>query len=224
MKVTTDACLFGAWVAHQIKNAKKEFATALDIGTGTGLLSLIVAQKNNLQIDTIEIDNDAFQQAKENIAASPWKDRITIFHGDVKKFDFKKRYDVILSNPPFYENELKSDDSKRNVALHGSELSFDDLMRLIQYNLSPEGFFFLLIPYKRKDEIQPLLKDHDLELMQITFVRQSINHDHFRIMIQGKIKTKKHSEFYFDDISIWGEKKQYTEEFKNLLREYYLYL
>lgn len=224
MKVNTDACLFGAWIAHQIKNEKREMTTALEIGTGTGLLSLMISQKNNIQIDTIEIDNDAFQQAKENIAASPWKDQVTLFHDDVKNFKFNKQYDVIFSNPPFYENELKSDDSKRNVALHGSELSFEDLMRLIQYNLSPEGIFFLLVPYKRKDEIRPLLKDHDLDLMQITFVRQSVTHDCFRIMLKGKMKTKKYSEFYFDEISIWDEKKQYTDKFKNLLREYYLYL
>lgn len=224
MKVTTDACLFGAWVAHHIKNEKKELSTAFEIGTGTGLLSLMVAQKSELQIDTIEIDNDAFKQAKENIAMSPWKDRITSFHADVKKFEFKKKYDVIFGNPPFYENELKSEDSKRNIALHGSELSFDDVLRLIQYHLSPEGIFFLLLPYKRKDEIRPLFKDHDLDLLHLTFVRQSVTHDYFRIMLKGKIKTKRHSEFYFDEIPVWNEKKQYTEEFKNLLREYYLYL
>lgn len=224
MKVTTDASLFGAWIAHQIENEKTELSTALDIGTGSGLLSLMVAQKTELQIDTIEIDNGAFQQAENNIAASAWKGRITSFHGDVRNFEFKKKYDVIFSNPPFYENELKSDDSKRNIALHGSELSFDDLLRLIEYNLSPEGFFFLLLPYKRKDEIRPLFKDHDLDIVHITFVRQSVTHDYFRIMLKGKIKTKKHSEFFFDELSIWNEKKQYTEPFRNLLREYYLYL
>lgn len=224
MKVTTDACLFGAWVAHQLKNEKTELSTALDIGTGSGLLSLMLAQKTNLQIDTIEIDNEALQQAENNIAASAWKERITSFPGDARNFEFKKKYDVIFSNPPFYENELRSDDPKRNIALHGSELSFDDLLRLIEYNLSPEGFFFLLLPYKRKDEIRPLFKDHDLDLLHITFVRQSVTHDYFRIMLKGKIKTKKHSEFFFDELSIWDEKKQYTQPFRNLLRDYYLYL
>ena len=120
MKVTTDACLFGAWVANQIKNTGSEFSTALDIGTGTGLLSLMVSQKNDLKIDTIEIEDDAFEQLKENIADSPWKDRINLFHNDVRNFIFNQQYDVIFSNPPFYENELKSDDAKRNLALHGT--------------------------------------------------------------------------------------------------------
>lgn len=224
MKVTTDACLFGAWIAHQIKKEERVFCKALEVGTGTGLLPLMVAQKSELNIDTIEIDDAAFEQVKNNIAATPWIERIVSFHGDARNFEFKSQYDIIFSNPPFYEDDLKSDDPKRNIALHGNELSFDDMMRLIQYNLSPEGIFFLLLPYKRKNEIRPLLKQHDLSLLHITMVRQSVTHDYFRLMLKGKIKTQKHSEFFFDEISIWDEKRQYTEDFKNLLRDYYLYL
>lgn len=224
MKVTTDACLFGAWTAHHIKNENKEYINALDIGTGTGLLTLMISEKNNLQIDTIEIDCDAFEQAKENILASPWKDHIKSFKGDARNFDFKNKYDVIFSNPPFYENELKSDDEKRNLALHDNQLVLDDLLKLIEYNLAPEGMFFLLLPYKRKDEIKPLFKDHGLAILNITFVRQSVRHDYFRIMLKGKLKTKKSSEFFFDELSIWNEKREYTDEFRSLLREYYLYL
>ncbi len=224
MKVTTDACLFGAWVAHQIKNEKISPKTALDIGTGTGLLSLMVAQKNNLTADTIEIDESSWEQAKENIAASPWKDRINVFHGDARSSDLNKQYDIIFSNPPFYEKELKSDNPGRNTALHGSDLSFDDLMRLIHDNLSPEGLFFLLLPYKRRDELHPLLREHDLCLKEIVFVRQSVTHDYFRIMIKGKIRSEKCYEYFFDELSIWNELRQYTDEFKSLLREYYLYL
>ncbi len=224
MKVTTDACLFGAWVAHQIRKEEKEYSGALDIGTGTGLLPLMVAQKNCLAIDTIEIDTDSWQQSKENIEASPWKERIHAFHGDVRSFDLKKKYDIIFSNPPFYENELKSSDSKRNIALHSTDLSISDLLRLIQNDLSPKGSFFLLLPYKRRDELPPLLKLHDLCLKEIIFVRQSVKHDYFRIMLKGKIRSEKCYEYFFDEISIWNEMRQYTDEFKALLREYYLYL
>lgn len=131
---------------------------------------------------------------------------------------------MIFSNPPFYENDLKSNDPKRNLALHGSELTLDDLLKTIRYNLNPGGVFFLLLPYKRKDEIHPLFRLHDLSLIRITFVRQSVKHDYFRIMLKGEIKTKRESEFFYDEISIWDEKKQYTDRFKNLLRDYYLYL
>src|SRR5258705_11795948 len=87
MKVTTDACLFGAWVANEVKSEKVKVKNVLDIGTGTGLLSLIYAQKNaNIFIDAIEIEKETYEQAKENITASPFADRINLIHGDTKTF------------------------------------------------------------------------------------------------------------------------------------------
>ena len=123
MKVTTDGCLFGAWVAervrsresigrHRLADGDAGAGSILDVGTGTGLLSLIIAQQCSADITAVEIDKDAFQQASENIASSPWTDRIKIFHADARAFEFPGQYDVIISNPPFYENELKGDDTK----------------------------------------------------------------------------------------------------------------
>ncbi|HYM94644.1 MAG TPA: methyltransferase [Chitinophagaceae bacterium] len=224
MKVTTDACLFGAWAANQIINEKLVLNNTLDIGTGTGLLSLMIAQKNDFPIDAIEIDKDASEQAMENAAASPWKERIKIFRDDARDFAFPRLYDVIISNPPFYENDLPSEDPKTNLALHSEKLSLDELLKVISSGLSPDGIFFLLLPYKRKDEIRMLFKEHNLDLLQIIFVKQSFHHDYFRIMLKGKLKTAKQSVFFFDEISIWNEKRQYTDKFRNLLRDYYLYL
>lgn len=225
MKVTTDACLFGARVAKEIKNSKLKIKNCLDIGAGTALLSLMFAQKNpNAIIDAIEIDEDSFSQAKENIDSSPWKDRINIFHGDAKHFQFPNQYDVIISNPPFYENELKSDDLKRNLALHNNELSLQKLLSIIKMNLGAEGMFFLLLPYKRRDEIRKIFKTNKLSLEQIILVRQSVNHDYFRIIITGKHENEELTETSFDEISIWDEQQQYTKEFIELLKDCYLYL
>jgi tRNA1Val (adenine37-N6)-methyltransferase len=134
MKVTTDACLFGAWVAKEINNEKILINNYLDIGTGTGLLSLMIAQKNSsVKIDSIEIDKEAAEQALENVNASSWKERINVIHADAKDFAFTKKYDLIVSNPPFYENELKSPDEKKNMAHHGG-LSLDKLIQAIFEN------------------------------------------------------------------------------------------
>ena len=109
MKVTTDACLFGAWVSKEMQNEKWKIENVLDIGTGTGLLSFMYAQKHHSSIiDSIEIDKEAFEQAKENAAASPFSVQINVIHGDAKAFSFSKKYDLIISNPPFYEKEIIS--------------------------------------------------------------------------------------------------------------------
>src|SRR5215213_2272797 len=93
MKVTTDSCFFGAWAAEKIKNDELKIKNVLDIGTGTGLLSIMIAQKKEVAIDAVEIDNDASQQAKENVEASPWKNRIRIFNENILSFEPDKKYD-----------------------------------------------------------------------------------------------------------------------------------
>ncbi|HET6994392.1 MAG TPA: methyltransferase [Chitinophagaceae bacterium] len=221
MKVTTDACLFGAWAAEEVQRQLPDVKRVLDIGTGTGLLSLMLAQKTNVPVDAVEIDPDAFEQAKENISASPWRDKVTVYEADAAQFEFASKYDIIISNPPFYENELKSGDAKKNLA-HHEGLSLQQLLKLITENLSPGGSFFLLLPYKRDEEAEKMINAGGLSIIQKIFVRQSVRHDSFRIMIKGGHggDNKKST----TEISIWDEQHQYTPEFLALLRDYYLYL
>ena len=225
MKVTTDACLFGAWVAEEDKSEKIITKNVLDIGTGTGLLSLIYAQKNSLaEIDAMEIDQDAYAQAKENAAASSFAERINIIHDDVKRFTFSKKYDRIISNPPFYEKEISSDNEKKNIAHHHLGLLFDELLGIIKGNLSSSGTFYLLLPFKRSEEIKKIILKEDLYVSKIVFVKQSTKHNYFRIMIAGKLSQEDHPETLIEEISIWDDHQQYKEEFKELLKDYYLYL
>jgi tRNA1Val (adenine37-N6)-methyltransferase len=223
MKVTTDACLFGSLTPALCGG--EGIINVLDIGTGTGLLALMFAQeKQNAFIDAIEIDNNAFEQASENVAASPWADRIKIFHDDARSFVFQHKYDVIISNPPFYENELKGDNIKKNLAHHNEGLLLPELLTIIKKNLKPGGIFFLLLPYKRNDEIRKMLTEHDLAIQKLIFVRQSTQHDFFRIMLAGKIKTFETVETKIDEISIKTESDQYSPYFIELLKKYYLHL
>jgi tRNA1Val (adenine37-N6)-methyltransferase len=225
MKVTTDACLFGAWLAKEVKSEKLKVKTVLDIGTGTGLLSLMFVQENDVtNIDAIEIDEAAAAQAKENVASSKWKDLINIINTDARSFSFERKYDVIISNPPFYEKEIKSANENKNIAHHSENLTLEELLILIKEYLNPDGNFFLLLPYKRNEEIKKLFKDHQLHISKIVFVKQSVKHDYFRIMLKGKSNQKKNEETEFDEISIWNEKQEYTTEFTELLKDYYLYL
>jgi len=224
MKVTTDACLFGAWVAEKVKSEKLKIKNCLDIGAGTGLLSLMLAQKCDAAIDAIEIDEEAAAQAIENEELCSFKNQIKVVNSDIREYSFEKKYDVIISNPPFYENELKSYSSKKNTAHHSNDLSLQELMAIIKSNLSPNGRFFLLLPFKREDEIRKLLVSNDLNLLQLVLVKQSLNHGYFRIMLMGSLQDNDFIETTFDEISIWNEQQQYTEEFTELLKDYYLYL
>jgi tRNA1Val (adenine37-N6)-methyltransferase len=223
MKVTTDACLFGGWVAEEIQSGTAPGKNILDIGTGSGLLALMVAQKNpEAIVDAIEIDDNAAAQAKENIASSPWNANVHIIQDDVKSYPFAKKYDYIISNPPFYENELRSNNRRRNIALHHEGLLLDELFFFIKKNLNTGGYFSLLLPNKRNDEMEVLLKKHSLFLTKKLFVRQSPNHDQFRIIIKGGLEAT--MSIITDEISIMNENEHYAPKFTALLKDYYLFL
>lgn len=225
MKVTTDACLFGAWIVNEIKNRKEKVNTVLDIGTGTGLLSLMFAQENHeSKIDAIEIDEDTSIQAKENADALSFKNNINIIHADTRAYPFQHKYDLIICNPPFYENELRSGNTKKNIAHHNEGLLMEDLLPIIKNNLNTNGSFFLLMPFKRAEEIKKLLAKHNLDLLEMIFVKQSFQHDYFRIILMGQLNSEKTTSSEFKEMSIWDENRQYTTDFAELLKSYYLYL
>jgi len=195
MKVTTDTCLFGAWAAdivgslayskgvfsdrqagqEPIVSKELPIKNILDIGCGTAVLSLMIAQKSDADIDAIEIDDEAAAQAMENEEACSFRNSIKIIKDDARNYRFEKKYDVIISNPPFYENELSSLSSKKNTAHHSKHLVLEDLLTIIKKNLTKQGVFFLLLPFKREDEIRALIDDAGMKILKLSsFVNQSI--------------------------------------------------
>jgi tRNA1Val (adenine37-N6)-methyltransferase len=225
MKVTTDACLFGAWAANEVKSLKSEVRNVLDIGTGTGLLSLMLAQKNPAAvIDAFEIDEVAAAQAEKNVADSPWSGRIQIIRADAKVYEYNRQYDIIISNPPFYERELKGSNRLRNLAHHNEGLLLPDLLHIIKKGLKAGGNFFLLLPYKRNAEIKNMLTRQEFPVIRIILIKPSVNNDYFRIAISGTKESRHESETIIEEISIKDEDDRYTPEFISLLKDYYLYL
>jgi tRNA1Val (adenine37-N6)-methyltransferase len=221
MKVTTDGCLFGAWVADQLKDSNTT-GSILDIGAGTGLLSLMLAQKNNAKIDAIEIDDSAATQAAQNFAASPWHERMHVINQDINLFEPAGPYDTIISNPPFYENDLSGNNRQKNIAHHDSGLLLQDLIRIISQNLTQTGSFYLLLPFRRYEEALSLIKTHQLQAVKVCLVRQSETHPFFRIMISGgKLQPAMIIE---EEIAIKDVNNAYSGRFGQLLADYYLYL
>jgi tRNA1Val (adenine37-N6)-methyltransferase len=223
MKVTTDACLFGAWTARCIRQHSLTSGKLLDIGSGTGLLALMVAQNSDLLIDAVEKDRDAFEQAVENFSNSPWKERLSAMHADARKILSTVKYDVIVSNPPFYENELKSPDQKKNLAHHGG-LALSELLGITRKNLEASGQFYLLLPAKRGSEAARLINEFQLRISELITIRQSPTHEPFRVFIRGQHTGNDNTACIQKEIIIWNELKEYSPEFISLLKDYYLYL
>jgi tRNA1Val (adenine37-N6)-methyltransferase len=232
MKVCTDACLFGALVAGCktcLPNARvtavtpdKQFVKCLEIGTGTGLLALMLAQKNNiLTIDAVEIDAAAATQATENITASPWADRIHVFNEDILNYESKEKYDCIVSNPPFFEDDLQSADEAKNNAKHDTALNLLQLLQVVNGKLIKDGFFAVLLPYHRVGYFTDEAKKNGLYLSKQILVKQTFKHKFFRGIL---FFSRKETEPQFSEIIIRDTEHNYTPEFAAALKDYYLFL
>lgn len=218
LKVTTDACILGAWFASRLESPRH----VLDIGAGSGLLMLMLAQKFFASIHGIEIDSDSCKQARENIAATPWKEQLKIFQGDAREFSFPLRYDFIIANPPFYENNLKSALSRDRTARHSEELSLRELLEVTDRWLTDGGSFGILLPARRVQECIELALQKGFYLQEQLLVRQSLRHDFYRAVLHfGRQPALTIGEY---KLIIEREPGQYAPGFVELMKDYYLYL
>lgn len=219
MKVTTDGCLFGAWAAANIQEHLFFIKRILDIGAGTGLLSIMLAQQSPAYIDAVEIDTAAAEQANANFKGVLWWQSLKVYETPIQNY-INRPYDFIITNPPFFDNDLKSPDAKRNLALHSSALSLEVLLANITRLLAPSGHFAILLPYHRVAFFEDLASTNGYHLHKKTLVQQTPKHPYFRGMLVFGF-TKK--EAIVDSIVI-KEDNNYTEAFKALLKDYYLQL
>lgn len=219
MKVCTDACIIGAYVSKEIQldHAQK----VLDIGTGTGLLSLMYAQKNKARIDAIEIDTASAKQAKENFASSPWHRQLDIICADVITWEASCKYDLIITNPPFYEADLKSPDSRRNNALHSASLSLRQLLLCIIQNLNNDGRVAILLPAGREEDFKSAIANHPLFIEKLVYIYQKKQGPLFRFIA---ILTFQEITSLTESFIIYNHDNSYTNQFINLLHDYYLKL
>jgi tRNA1Val (adenine37-N6)-methyltransferase len=219
MKVTTDSCLFGALQPHfQPSDSIK----MLDIGAGTGLVSLMVAQYNpGANITAVEIDTATAAEALENIARSPFSRNIKVVNKDIVNFLPDEKYHHIICNPPFYENQLSSPSKQKNIAHHAESLTMEILVPLIKKWLTPTGTASLLIPFYRENEVIQLGILEKLFNTTIIRFKQTPAHTPFRSIL---IFSQKKVEFCQAEITIRDKENQYTPEFKALLQPFYLNL
>ncbi len=222
LKVSTDSCIFGAWVAKKISGVEYHISGCLDIGAGSGLLMLMLAQQFQGNIDGIEIDAASYEQATENIKTSRWNNRLRLFHNDVKLFSLPHRYDLIFSNPPFFEGDLKSGNDRYNFAKHDTGLTLQALLEVVNRNLSANGVFAVLIPHQRAAWFEQLAASCELFVFEKLSIRQSLQHPHFRTALL--LNRKNRGMIKKEELVIRQSPEVYSHAFISLLKNYYLHL
>ena len=218
MKIGTDGVLLGAWAP--ITNNP---FSILDIGTGTGIIALMLAQRSNAeQIDALEIEEHAYEQATDNFENSPWSDRLFCYHAGLDEFvaEPEDEYDLIVSNPPFYTDNYKSDNEQRDLARFADALPFEDLIEAADLLLSENGIFAVIIPYKEEHNFLAIAKDYELHPMKITRVKGTTTTEIKRSLLA--FSRTEDLNFTIEELIIETARHIYTTEYIALTTDFYL--
>lgn len=226
MKTGTDGVLLGAWVS-----LKKNPFAILDIGAGTGILALQLAQRSNAEmIDALEIDGDAYEQCVDNFENSPWGDRLFCYHASLEEFveEIDDKYDLIISNPPFYPPPIFSADASkeendisesRKLARFNNSLPFDELIDSVSRLLSDEGIFAVIIPKQEEKSFVSMAAEVNLFPNRICRVRGTNSSEEKRTMLEFSFEK---SIPFIENLVIEISRHNYTEEYKSLVEDFYL--
>jgi tRNA1Val (adenine37-N6)-methyltransferase len=218
MKIGTDGVLLGAWAP--IENNP---ISILDIGTGTGVIALMLSQRSTAeQIDALEIDSAAYEQAVDNFENSPWSDRLFCFHAGLDEFveEPEDEYDLIVSNPPFYSEDYKTESEQRDLARFQDALPFEDLIEAADLLLSENGIFSVIIPFKEEEHFLALAKEMELYPLKITRVKGTPTTEIKRSLLA--FSRNENSNFSTDELIIETARHIYTREYIELTKEFYL--
>ena len=227
MKIGTDGVLLGAWTP--IGNNP---ISILDIGTGTGIIALMLAQRSNAeQIDALEIDEDAYEQAVDNFENSPWSDRLFCYHAGLDEFveepeddpsesELTQQYDLIVSNPPFYSEDYKTNNELRDMARFQDAMPFEELIEAADLLLSDKGIFSVIIPFKEEKKFISIAEDYELYPLEITRVKGTPNSETKRSLLA--FSRNKITNFSIDELIIETARHIYTPEYIALTKKFYL--
>lgn len=216
MKLGTDSVLLGCFT--EVGKAE----CILDIGTGTGILALMMAQKSNAMIDAVEVDQEAYKQAEQNAKESPWNDRIKIHHRTIQSFQASQKYDIIISNPPYYRNakNMGIEDEKRALARHDKDLPFEVLCKEAHRLMKEEALFWLILPHKEGIEFIQIAKHHNLHLHHLINIKPKPEKEVNRLILAFGISNKTHTETTF---TIYQSDGTATAEYVDLTKGFYLW-
>lgn len=215
MKVGTDGVLLGAWT--DVSDSR----TCLDIGTGSGLIALMLAQRTtDMTIDAIDIDSECVSQAEKNITSTPFRDRINVRHTDFRETQDEKRYDVIVSNPPFHKEDTGCPDDKRDKARHTTSLSFDELIKGAKDKLTDKGRFCVIIPADAATDFIGEAARHKLYLERRTDVKTTQRKLPKRVMLSFTRDASNQTQF--STLIIKDKNNEYSSDYRLLTKDFYL--
>lgn len=218
MKIGTDGVLLGAWTP--IDNNP---FSILDVGTGTGIIALMLAQRSAAeQIDALEIDEDAYEQATDNFENSPWNDRLFCFHAGLDEFveEPEDEYDIIVSNPPFYSEDFKSNNEQRDLARFQDAMPFEQLIEAAALLLSEKGVFSVIIPFKDESTFLALAHKQELYPLKITRVKGTPTSETKRSLLA--FSRNCNADSTVEELIIETERHCYTPEYITLTKDFYL--
>lgn len=218
MKIGTDAVLLGAWTPIN----HRPFSI-LDIGTGTGIIALMLAQRTAAdQIDGIEIEENAYEQTVENFENSPYNDRLFCYHASVQELATQPDdlYDLIVCNPPFFTENYFSDDEKRNLARFESSLPFEELLHSVEVLLATEGVFSVIIPFAEEKDFINIARKNNLFPFQITRTKGTFESPIKRSLIA--FAKKNSQDVQISELIIEHTRHNYTDEYIQLTKDFYL--
>ncbi|WP_026950504.1 tRNA1(Val) (adenine(37)-N6)-methyltransferase [Algoriphagus mannitolivorans] len=214
MKISTDAVLLGALTDC----GKAE--NILDIGTGTGVVALMLAQRApKANIIAVEIDSDAAEQAKENFEESPFSSRLELFYGRFQDYSSEDQFDLIVSNPPYFSDHLKSPDPKRNKALHTDELSFADLATNTKALLKPNGQIWIILPPRQMEELRGVFKGVGLDEFERVIIR---DREDSRVLREVSAFSFSGQKSKSRNLVLKNADGSYTEEYRQLISGFLL--
>jgi len=219
MKVGTDGVLLGAWV-----NIDPGVTSILDIGTGSGLIALQMAQRSDAElIDALEIETNAFEQAVENFENSDWSNRLFCYHASLQEFreEIDEKYDLIISNPPYFNDSFKALKKDRAIARHTDHLNFHELLSSSASLLSEKGNCAFIIPYKEEENFLQIAKDNALYPSRITRVKGNSKSILKRSLLQ--LNSKDISPV-INELTIELERHVYTAPYVDIVKDFYLKL